>query len=203
MNRLNIVVLAIGLALAGCGKDDPSSNANPNNSNNASNTPNNDNNASNTPNNESNTPNNETNQNNPMNAMPNNGTQNNTTGSNNATNNASNNATNNATNNTTNNMTGGACAGAMPTACFQNSDCPDDQRCEDLMGDDNPCCVVGARGTKTVGEQCTSENECDTAICIARNNDPAICSQACDMDNPCPDPLECQPVLGLCVTPDP
>ena len=67
------------------------------------------------------------------------------------------------------------------TACFYNGDCAEAERCEDV-GDGTlevACCVMGARGTKTVGDECTSENECDSGLCVQRNDDPYICSKPC------------------------
>jgi hypothetical protein len=96
-----------------------------------------------------------------------------------------------------------ACSEGGYTDCFINADCEASQRCENMSANEVeiPCCVTGARGTKVAGEPCTSENECDTSLCISYNEGPQLCSRPCD-DTPCPAAAsEC--VFGLCVPPSP
>ena len=96
-----------------------------------------------------------------------------------------------------------ACAEAGYAECFINADCEASQRCENMSANEIeiPCCVTGARGTKVAGEPCTTENECDTSLCISYNEGPQLCSRPCD-DTPCPAAAsEC--VFGLCVPPSP
>lgn len=151
--------------------------------------------------------------NNGANASTNNdttGENNDTTGANNETTSTSNNETTSSSNNettSTNNTTG--TNNSTIFACFSNEDCPDGERCEDLSGNDDPECVTGERGTKTTGEECASENECASGVCIGRNDSPEICSEDCGDDMTCPNDLECAqvPFTGgsgfWCVTPDP
>ncbi len=121
-------------------------------------------------------------------------------------------ANNGVTAGTNNGTTGGTNNGTVPasceerqlTACFQNSDCAADERCDNVNpgGIEIACCVVGPRGTGQVGDMCTAESDCESGICIARNDDPEICSQECEGPDGCPGNLECNSFLGLCVTPD-
>ena len=90
------------------------------------------------------------------------------------------------------------------TSCFDNTTCEATERCQNLAAQGLPevaCCVRGARGAGTTGDACSSDNDCETSICIERNDDPAICSESCGGPGECPEPLECHEVLGLCVTP--
>lgn len=93
------------------------------------------------------------------------------------------------------------CDEAGTTACFANSDCADNQRCENIGGAlEVACCVEGPRGCKATGEACASEFECDEGLCVSRNDGPQLCSKRCEMDAECPPMVpECNPVLGLCV----
>lgn len=89
--------------------------------------------------------------------------------------------------------------------CFANSECPATQRCENSSGGASVtgCCVDGERGTKTAGEPCADEFECDEGLCIARNDGPELCSKPCMMNEDCPAAVpECNPVLGVCVEAD-
>ncbi len=94
-----------------------------------------------------------------------------------------------------------ACSEAGYSECFINDDCQASERCENMSANDVeiPCCVTGARGTKVAGEACTSENECDTSLCISYNDGPQLCSKPCDgSGTDCPAAAaEC--VFGLCV----
>ncbi len=99
-----------------------------------------------------------------------------------------------------------ACDEAGTTACFANSDCAMDERCENI-GDEATgevaCCVKGLRGCKGAGELCETEFACEEGVCIGRNDDPNRCSQRCNSNDDCPAEVpECQAFLGLCVTAD-
>ena len=194
-----LALLAVSVTV-GCSSEDPSTDNNAVNGDNVS--PNNDNVDPNvTPNNDNvmvnGTPNGT------PNATPN-GTPNNTA------NNTPNNTTNtNNTNNTTatNNTTTPMC---MPGTqdCFSNDDCPDGTRCQDVgVAVEMPCCVMGMRGPKQLGEECMNENECASGVCIGRNDGAEICSEDCGDDMDCGDALECVqiPFTGgsgmWCVTP--
>ena len=99
-----------------------------------------------------------------------------------------------------------ACGDRGLNGCFANSDCADDERCENLAPENEnevACCVKGPRGCKSTGEKCLGENgdlTCDEGLCVARNDGDPYCTQRCNSDNDCPESLpECQPVLGVCV----
>jgi hypothetical protein len=86
----------------------------------------------------------------------------------------------------------GSCDEGGLTECFANEECQADERCQDVGGGvEVPCCVPGERGTKATGDECASENECASGVCIGRNDDPEICSEDCGDDMMCPDDLEC------------
>ena len=56
---------------------------------------------------------------------------------------------------------------------------------------------------EVAGEACTSENECDTSLCISYNDGPQLCSMPCPEDgSDCP-PAASACVFGLCVPPTP
>lgn len=95
-----------------------------------------------------------------------------------------------------------ACSEVGAADCFGNSDCMDNERCENIGGDvEVACCVPGPRGCKAAGEECESEFDCDEGVCIARADEPARCSMRCMGDEDCPEAVpSCNPVLGYCVT---
>jgi len=95
------------------------------------------------------------------------------------------------------------------TDCNDSYDCADNQRCENLFNDVNeytrPCCIEGLRGCKKVGETCETEFDCESGLCMAKNEGQKYCSKTCDPDNnDCPDPIsECKDlyVMNACVEP--
>jgi len=94
-----------------------------------------------------------------------------------------------------------ACSEAGYAECFINDDCQAGERCENMSANDVeiPCCVAGARGTKVAGEACTSENECDTSLCISYNDGPRLCSKPCDgSGTDCPAAASAC-IFGFCV----
>ena len=98
-----------------------------------------------------------------------------------------------------------ACSEGGYSDCFINADCEASERCQNMSANDVeiPCCITGARGTKVAGEACTSENECDTSLCISYNDGPQLCSMPCPEDgSDCP-PAASACVFGLCVPPTP
>ena len=80
------------------------------------------------------------------------------------------------------------CAELSSTECFANVDCAAAQRCQNVGSEALPlaCCVPGARGTKAAGEPCSNENECASAVCIARGTTGHRCSMDCTKDSDCP-----------------
>lgn len=84
----------------------------------------------------------------------------------------------------------GDCADIDAKWCASNYECEDTTtRCEDVgkPGDDVSCCVPGERGTKKVGEACTSSNDCASGMCI----DESMCGDVCKKDEDCPNTMRC------------
>jgi hypothetical protein len=77
-------------------------------------------------------------------------------------------------------------------ACFTNDDCQDaSTRCQNV-GIDLPCCVPGERGAGVPGDDCTSENDCSSALCIESYCAPSTCETNTD----CPTELPCCIAIG-------
>lgn len=88
--------------------------------------------------------------------------------------------------------------GACGTDCeFPDPDCDEcglDGRCAfGCPAVDLDCPVTGF-----VGDFCTDNDDCETRNCIEALDDPRIkyCTEACDADNPCTEPLSCTD--GVC-----
>jgi hypothetical protein len=80
--------------------------------------------------------------------------------------------------------------------CFANKDCPADRRCQNAGTPDAqvPCCVQGQRGASAVGAACTSENDCESGVCIAGDG-PYMCSKDCKTVDDCPEGMkDCTPI---------
>lgn len=190
MNASYITALFAGLLLfgAGCGDNNDSNNT-------ANNTAANNNTAGNTATNNTSANNTAAN-----NTAANNTAANNTSANNTAANNTS--ANNTTANNTSANNTANytpvepydgervmACSEASFSDCFENSDCMDSERCEDIGdGIEVPCCVPGPRGEIPVGEACGDggEIQCQTGVCIGRNDGAELCTTGCETDADCP-----------------
>lgn len=89
-----------------------------------------------------------------------------------------------------------------PTPCATNSDCADNEYCDQDSCDPDSLvceCKVGARGTKACGEAIElSANECASAIAMDAA-DGSYCSCFCEDNNGCPTTLpDCNPYAGLC-----
>jgi hypothetical protein len=81
----------------------------------------------------------------------------------------------------------GTCAELSATDCFSNLDCSSDRRCQSLDGVGLVvCCLPGPRGTKAAGDPCTGAIECASAVCIAKGQDPSVCSKDCQSEADCP-----------------
>ena len=90
-----------------------------------------------------------------------------------------------------------ACSDGGFTECFENADCMDSERCEDIGdGAEVPCCVPGPRGELPVGEVCEGgEIQCQTGICIGRNDGEELCTKSCQNNADCPESQpECQAI---------
>lgn len=90
-----------------------------------------------------------------------------------------------------------ACSEIGAADCFSNYDCASELVCENVSASELeiPCCVAGVRGTKASGEPCVSESDCESGVCIARNEGPELCSARCNSGDPA-----CSGVASECVT---
>jgi len=89
-----------------------------------------------------------------------------------------------------------SCSEIPATECFSSFDCPDAaDRCENRGTAELtvPCCVKGARGTGKLGESCTGENDCVSALCLGD----APKYQCTDR---CKSAVECPASLPKCIT---
>ncbi len=85
-----------------------------------------------------------------------------------------------------------ACSDIGALACFSNLDCPDQStRCENVGTETDPvaCCVTGVRGTGQAGDDCDSENDCASAVCIEHDT-VRVCSTTCNSEQDCPDGMK-------------
>ncbi len=78
------------------------------------------------------------------------------------------------------------CAAAGDCACFSNADCPADTRCHAL---DNSgvevWCLPGARGAGALGDTCTIDDDCGSALCVEDANADLRCSILCTDETDC------------------
>lgn len=78
------------------------------------------------------------------------------------------------------------CAVAGDCACFSNADCPAETRCHAL--DDSGTevwCLPGARGAGALGEACTIDDDCASALCVEDANAELRCSILCTDETDC------------------
>ena len=101
------------------------------------------------------------------------------------------------------------------SSCNDSFECSPDKRCENLQVDADqngvsdgitrPCCVEAPRGYKKTGESCKTEFDCESGLCVSKNDGNFICSRVCDQNNnTCPEPIsECKDlyVMFMCVEP--
>ncbi len=137
---------------------------------------------------------------------------NNANNANNANNTNNTNNTNNVTCNeakTPSGITLPADACGAYTECVESADCPSDHRCENLPVDGEtfarPCCVPGPRGCDASGTLCDDEFDCESGLCISRNDGPTYCTHTCEGPGDCADPIaECGDlfVMMVCVAPE-
>lgn len=90
---------------------------------------------------------------------------------------------------------GGSCAVKTDCPCFSSDDCPPTHWChsEDDTGA-NVFCIPGARGTGLVGDGCTGETDCRSALCISSSTAGMRCSALCVEDAG-----TCHPSLPRCL----
>jgi hypothetical protein len=89
-----------------------------------------------------------------------------------------------------------ACSAMHQMACFSNYDCLDPKtRCanQGTRAEPVPCCEMGARGAGKMGEPCTAENDCLSALCVDAEG-PMLCTERCTADSDCP------PELPQCIS---
>ncbi|MBN2694757.1 hypothetical protein JXR93_08845 [bacterium] len=85
-----------------------------------------------------------------------------------------------------------ACSAINSKGCWSNDDCEEGQRCENVGGEyELACCVDGLRGCKAPGESCSSEFDCDSSLCLNRNEGEYFCSKICEVNTDCPEGFEC------------
>jgi hypothetical protein len=90
-----------------------------------------------------------------------------------------------------------ACSTPGECPCFSNEDCPAGTRCHAAAPDD-VYCEPGPRGTAAPGETCTTENDCDSALCV-EGTDTFRCSRTCTDPSQCPAELpRCLAGIGIC-----
>jgi len=94
------------------------------------------------------------------------------------------------------------------TNCIDSSDCPENMRCENLKIKNadytRACCVEGPRGCKTTGETCEDEFDCESGLCMAKNDGQHYCTKQCTDNNDCIDPVSfCKDmtVMKVCTEP--
>lgn len=93
----------------------------------------------------------------------------------------------------------GSCDELPAATCFSNDDCAPNEACLDQGGpdDDVPCCVVGSRGPRALGEACDppeGERQCASALCVEGASG-AYCTGACNTPDDCPGTLpQCLPI---------
>jgi hypothetical protein len=92
-----------------------------------------------------------------------------------------------------------ACDELPAATCFSNDDCAPNEACLDQGGpdDDVPCCVVSARGPRSLGDACDppqGESQCASALCVEGSRG-AYCTGMCDSPDDCPATLpRCLPI---------
>ena len=80
-----------------------------------------------------------------------------------------------------------ACSEISAVSCFSSYECATAERCETVNADFGlACCTTGARGTGAAGVPCTTGSDCQSAICINRNDGAYYCSATCSSVADCP-----------------
>jgi hypothetical protein len=79
-----------------------------------------------------------------------------------------------------------SCEVAGDCACFSNADCPAPTRCHALDDSgEQVWCLPGARGAGGLGEACTIDDDCASALCVEDSAAALRCSILCDTDDDC------------------
>ncbi len=80
--------------------------------------------------------------------------------------------------------------------CFSNDDCPAGTRCHSDGAD--VYCMPGPRGTGAAGSVCTTEDDCESSLCV-EGTDTMRCSKTCTSPTECPPELpRCLGGIGIC-----
>ncbi|MBU1240913.1 hypothetical protein KKF84_04420 [Myxococcota bacterium] len=92
--------------------------------------------------------------------------------------------------------------------CIDSSDCAENQRCENIAVDGEEfaraCCVEGLRGCMADGEVCVDEFDCESGLCMNRNEGTLYCTSQCTDSAQCESPIEeCYDMvfMQVCVEP--
>lgn len=81
--------------------------------------------------------------------------------------------------------------------CEFNRDCKLALRCECDETEGTCACTPGERGDAKLGETCTNNESCMSAMC-ANGDNGSHCSDSCNKDEDCPATLpRCIPVIGI------
>lgn len=85
-----------------------------------------------------------------------------------------------------------------PTPCYGDKNCPAEAFCGVTMGDlpntIKTVCQVPGDGTKTVGQECTTDDECRSGLCYNMwEKNKSICWAACTQDSDCTTGFKCYP----------
>jgi hypothetical protein len=93
---------------------------------------------------------------------------------------------------------GGSCTVKTDCPCFSSDDCAPTHWCqsEDETGA-NVFCVPGARGPGQVGDPCTGQEDCASALCIEASDGGEHCSALCDTMADCPAELPTCQYIGF------
>ena len=97
----------------------------------------------------------------------------------------------------------GVCAGGAGTGyicvelCETDADCPDGYTCYPLQGGGGACFPSqgAGNGTKEIGEECSSNEECASGICLSLGG-PYFCTENCAAHTDCPCGMKCTATNG-------
>ena len=79
-------------------------------------------------------------------------------------------------------------------------ECDDDQTCQGLDGDCGGCVPAAQTTTRRgLGEPCSSEDDCREELRCAGDHPHRYCTQSCEVQEECPEPMHCRLSTGLCI----
>jgi hypothetical protein len=93
-----------------------------------------------------------------------------------------------------------ACAsGAQTCQCLFNDECAPGFRCTD-----NHLCECGERGSGAFNAACSSNNQCDSGLCVLLSGNDGFCTRRCSGSSGCSGVLSaCDDALRVCVDEEP